>query len=329
MFIDRATIYVRAGNGGNGIVSFRREKFIPKGGPDGGNGGDGGDVIIRADEQLTTLMDFRYKRRYEAASGHHGMGSNKTGKSGSPIVLRVPVGTIVKDERTGEVHADLVSHGQEYIAAHGGKGGRGNATFATSTQQAPRKAMPGGKGEEGTLLFELKLLADAGLVGFPNAGKSTLIARVSAAKPKIADYPFTTLIPNLGLVRYGEYQSFVIADMPGLIEGAHAGKGLGIQFLRHIERTRVLVFLIESIAGNPLAQYRTLRHELSEFNPALLKKPHMLAITKIDLASESLLKQLKKTAFPKRLKIVYISSVTGRGIQDLLDEMWKHLHRPS
>jgi GTP-binding protein len=329
MFIDQATIQIRAGNGGDGIVSFRREKFIPKGGPDGGNGGDGGDIIIKADGQLTTLMDFRYRRNYQAPGGQRGSGSNKTGKSGSPVTLRVPVGTIVKDAESGAVEADLISDRQEYLAARGGKGGRGNATFATSTQQAPRKATRGEKGEEKTVLLELKLLADVGLVGFPNAGKSTLISRVSAAKPKIADYPFTTLIPNLGLVRYGEYQSFVIADMPGLIEGAHTGKGLGIHFLRHIERTRVLVFMIESTADDPLTQYRALRHELKEFNASFLKKPQIIALTKTDLADTKSLRHLKTIPFPKRTPVVFISSVSGAGLKDLLDQCWKSIHRTS
>jgi GTP-binding protein len=327
MFIDQATIHVRAGDGGNGIVSFRREKFIPKGGPDGGNGGNGGSVIIRADNQMTTLMDFRYRRRYQAIKGEHGLGSNKTGKSGDDIILRVPVGTIVKDADGKQVYADLVSQGQDYIAARGGRGGRGNAMFATSTNQAPRNATPGEKGEDKTLVFELKLLADVGLVGLPNAGKSTLISRVSAAKPKIADYPFTTLIPNLGVVRYAEYKSFVIADMPGLIEGAHTGKGLGIEFLRHIERTRVLVYMIECTTVDPIKEYKTLRHELRAYNPTLGKKPYLVAFTKIDLADGSLLRKLKKIPFPKQVPVVCISSVTGSGISEVLDLMWKKINR--
>ena len=244
MFIDQATINVKSGNGGNGVVSFRREKYIPKGGPDGGNGGNGGSIIIRADKQLTTLMDFRYRRKYTAPDGDRGQGANKTGKSGEDIVLRVPEGTIINDQESGKQLADLISHGDQIIIVRGGRGGKGNAEFATSTRQAPRIAQHGTPGEERTLDLQLKLLADVGLIGFPNAGKSTLISRISAAKPKIADYPFTTLIPNLGIVRFGEFRSFVVADMPGLIEGAHAGKGLGIQFLQHIERTRVLVFLL-------------------------------------------------------------------------------------
>ncbi|MBI1806817.1 MAG: GTPase ObgE [Ignavibacteria bacterium] len=327
MFIDQATIYVKAGNGGNGVVSFRREKFIPKGGPDGGNGGIGGSIILRADRQLTTLMDFRYKRNYIARNGEHGMGSNKTGKSADDIVVRVPTGTVIKDAESGKVYADLVDDGDEIIIANGGKGGKGNAEFATSTMQAPRKATPGTLGEDKTIQLELKLLADVGLVGFPNAGKSTLISRISAAKPKIADYPFTTLIPNLGIVRYGEYKSFVVADMPGLIEGAHEGRGLGIQFLRHIERTRVLVFMIESITEDPKAQYKTLVNELKSFNETMLKKPHLIAITKMDLADEKLKKTLQKISFKKGIPVIPISAVTGEGLKELIDTVWKKLRK--
>ena len=325
MFIDQATIYIKAGKGGNGVISFRREKFIPKGGPDGGNGGNGGSIIIRADAQLTTLMDFRYKRNYKANDGEPGMGSNKTGKSADDVVIRVPAGTIIKIADTEEIIADLINDEEEFLAARGGKGGKGNAEFATSTKQAPRFATPGTAGEEKNIQLELKLLADVGLVGFPNAGKSTLIARVSAAKPKIADYPFTTLIPNLGIVRYGEYKSFVVADMPGLIEGAHEGKGLGIQFLRHIERTRVLVFLIECTGEDPKKQYTTLVHELKSFNEAMLKKPQIIALSKVDLADEKLQKQLKKISFKKNVPVIAISAVAGDGIKELLDLIWKKL----
>ncbi|HEX9006044.1 MAG TPA: GTPase ObgE, partial [Bacteroidota bacterium] len=236
-FVDVARIHVKAGDGGAGCVSFRREKYIPKGGPDGGDGGRGGSVIIKANRHLTTLLDFQYKREYKAQRGVHGLGSRKTGRSGEDIVLQVPVGTVIRNAETGEVVADLLHDGDEIVPAHGGRGGRGNAAFATSTDQAPRRYEVGAEGEEAELELELKLLADAGLVGFPNAGKSTLISVISAARPKIADYPFTTLVPNLGIVRVGEGAAFVVADIPGLIEGAHSGKGLGIQFLRHIERT--------------------------------------------------------------------------------------------
>lgn len=327
MFIDQATIYVKAGNGGNGIVSFRREKYIPKGGPDGGNGGNGGSIIIRADKQLTTLMDFRYRRNYNAENGEHGMGANKTGKSGKDAIIRVPAGTVIKDADTDELIADLVNEGEEIVIAKGGRGGKGNAEFATSTDQAPRRATKGTPGEERTIQFELKLLANVGLVGFPNAGKSTLISRISAAKPKIADYPFTTLIPNLGIVRYSEEKSFVVADMPGLIEGAHKGKGLGIEFLRHIERTRVLVFMIECTTENPKTQYRTLVNELKLFNETMLKKPQIIAITKMDLADSALKKSLKKLTFRKNIPVIQISAVTGEGLKELVDDMWKKLKR--
>ncbi|MDI6765792.1 MAG: GTPase ObgE [Bacteroidota bacterium] len=327
MFIDQATIYVKAGYGGNGIVSFRREKYIPKGGPDGGNGGNGGSIIIRADRQLTTLMDFRYKHKYFAESGVHGMGANKTGKTGKDTILRVPAGTILKDANTDELIADLIDDGDEIIIVKGGRGGKGNAEFATSTDQAPRRATKGTEGEEKTIQLELKLLADVGLVGFPNAGKSTLISRISAAKPKIADYPFTTLIPNLGIVRYSEEKSFVVADMPGLIEGAHKGKGLGIEFLRHIERTRVLVFMIECASEDPKAQYKTLVNELKSFNETMLKKPQIIAITKMDLADDTLRKSIKKIKFSKNIPLLHISAVSGENLKDLVDEMWKKLKR--
>ncbi len=325
MFIDQAEIVVIAGSGGNGIISFRREKYIPKGGPDGGNGGNGGSIIIRADKQLTTLMDFRYKKTYRAQNGENGMGANKTGKSGEDTIIRVPAGTLVKDNATDTMYADLIHHRDEIIIARGGKGGKGNQEFATPSNQAPRIKTDGTAGEEKTVQLELKLLADAGLVGFPNAGKSTLISRISAAKPKIADYPFTTLIPNLGIVRYGEYKSFVVADMPGLIEGAHQGKGLGIQFLRHIERTRLLVFLIDCTTKHLKDQYKTLIHELASFNKEMLKKPQIIAITKMDVADDTLRKRIKKEAFSKKIPVVQISAVTGEGVKELLDMMWKKL----
>ncbi len=325
MFIDQATIFVRAGNGGNGIISFRREKFIPKGGPDGGNGGHGGSVIIRADQQLATLMDFRYKRNYRAPNGDPGMGSNKTGKSGEDIVIRVPAGTIVKDATSGDVYADLIADKDEIIVAQGGKGGKGNAMFARSTDQAPRKATPGEPGEEKTVQLVLKLLADVGLVGFPNAGKSTLISRISAAKPRIADYPFTTLIPNLGIVHYGEYQSFVVADMPGLIEGAHEGRGLGIQFLKHIERTQVIVFLIDCTTDDPREQFQTLLKELRSFNEEMLKKPQIIAVTKMDLADDEIRERMSHIKFKRGVPVVRISSVSGAGLKELIDTIWKKL----
>ncbi|HXG38429.1 MAG TPA: GTPase ObgE [Bacteroidota bacterium] len=324
-FIDEAKILVKAGNGGNGAVSFRREKYIPKGGPDGGNGGNGGNVIVRADRHLSTLLDFRYKRQYRAENGENGRSKNQDGKWGEDVVLKVPCGTLVKDAETGEVLADLVKHGDEFVAARGGKGGRGNTLFATPTNQAPRTAEPGTPGEERELLLELKLLADVGLVGFPNAGKSTLISVISAAKPKIADYPFTTLTPNLGIVRYAEGKSFTVADIPGLIEGAHRGKGLGIQFLRHIERTKLLVFLIESTSQAPTEDYRVLLSELKEYNPSLIKKPRLIALTKIDLLDETDERKLKTLKFERGVPVVPISAVANKNIDELLKAIWKKL----
>jgi GTP-binding protein len=324
-FIDEATISVAAGNGGKGAVSFRHEKFIPKGGPDGGNGGNGGSVVVRADRQLNTLLDFRYKKKYAAQKGENGRSKNQDGKWGEDVVLKVPAGTIVRDSSTGSILADLINHEDEVIVAHCGKGGRGNSHFATSTNQAPRIAEPGTPGEERVLQLELKLLADVGLVGFPNAGKSTLISVISAAKPKIADYPFTTLAPNLGIVRYGEGQSFTVADIPGLIEGAHQGKGLGIQFLRHIERTRVLVFLIESTSEDPKHEYTVLLNELESYNLALAKKPRMVALTKTDLLDEKGTKALKKIAFGKGIEVVPISAPTRNNIDELLKKVWKKI----
>jgi GTP-binding protein len=325
MFIDTASVTVRSGKGGNGAVSFRREKFIPKGGPDGGDGGGGGDVVFIADRHLTTLLDFRYKHSYAAGDGHQGAGANKTGKSGDDVEIRVPAGTVIRDAAGSKVVADLKAPGDRYTAARGGKGGRGNSRFATSTNQAPRRAEPGEPGEEKALELELKLLADVGLVGFPNAGKSTLISRISAARPKIADYPFTTLIPVLGIVRYKDYSSFVVADIPGLIEGAHTGKGLGTRFLRHIERTRLLVFMLDCSADPVKDQYRILLGELEEHNPVLAEKPRIIAITKIDTADDAKLKELGKTRFGKGATVVRISSVSGQGVDELLDECWNIL----
>jgi GTP-binding protein len=326
-FVDEVRILVQAGRGGNGCVSFRREKFVPKGGPDGGNGGNGGNIIICADRQLNTLHDFRYRRTYRAENGEHGRGKNQDGKRGEDVVLKVPCGTVVRDAITNEILADLTAHGEELLVARGGKGGRGNAIFATPTNQAPRKAEPGSEGEERELILELKLLADVGLVGLPNAGKSTLISVISAARPKIADYPFTTLTPNLGIVRYAEGKSFTVADIPGLIEGAHKGKGLGIQFLRHIERTMVLVLLIESISSNPVQDYDVLRNELKSYNPSLLKKPRLVALTKIDLLSDKEKKNLKRLSFGAKVRVYPLSAVTGEGVSNLLRAIWSNLSK--
>ena len=324
-FIDEARISVKAGDGGNGCISFRHEKYIPKGGPDGGNGARGGSIIIRADRQLNTLLDFKYKHSYQAERGENGRGKDQEGKSGKDVVVKVPLGTLVRDALKKKNIIDMVHDGDEVVIAQGGKGGRGNEEFATATNQAPRYAEPGTPGEERELILELKLLADVGLVGFPNAGKSTLISVVSAAKPKIADYPFTTLTPNLGLVRYAEGKSFVIADIPGLIEGAHEGKGLGIQFIRHIERTRVLVFLIESISDDPKKDYQILLNELASYNPAIAKKKKIVALTKMDVVNEADTKKLAKIKFGRGVETRPISAVTGYGIRELLDDMWNVL----
>ena len=321
-FVDLARIEVKAGDGGVGCVSFRREKFVPKGGPDGGNGGNGGNIIVRANAHLNTLLDFHYKRSYKAPRGEHGLGARKTGKSGHHVSLEVPVGTLIRDAVTGEVLADLLHNGEEYVAARGGRGGRGNAEFATSTNQAPREYELGTPGEERSIELELKLLADIGLVGLPNAGKSTLISVVSAARPKIADYPFTTLVPNLGIVRVDEGRSFVVADIPGLIEGAHTGKGLGTQFLRHIERTKALVFLLDATSGDPKADYTILLNELEQFNGDLLTRPRIIVLTKADTIDEDGKKSLKKLRFGK-VPVHLISAVAGTGIDRLVSGMWE------
>jgi GTP-binding protein len=326
-FIDEARISVKAGDGGNGCISFRHEKYIPKGGPDGGTGARGGSVIIHADRQLNTLLDFRYKRSYRAERGENGRPKDQGGKSGKDEVVKVPCGTLVRDAVKGKTIVDLVHDGDEFIIAQGGKGGRGNGEFATPTNQAPRFAEPGTPGEERDVILELKLLADVGLVGFPNAGKSTLISVVSAAKPKIADYPFTTLTPNLGLVRYADNKSFVIADIPGLIEGAHEGKGLGIQFIRHIERTHVLVFLIEALSEDPKKDYQILLNELASYNPAIAKKKKIVALTKMDVVDEMDRKKLAKIKFGRGVVTIPFSAVTGEGLRELLDAMWQVLDK--
>jgi GTP-binding protein len=323
MFIDEARIRVQAGKGGEGMISFRREKYVPRGGPDGGDGGHGGSVVLEADSNLTTLQDYRYRTHYAAGRGAHGSGSNRTGADGEDVVLRVPVGTVVRDPDTGELLGDLTEHAQRLVVARGGRGGRGNARFATATRQAPQEAESGRAGEERALLLELKLLADVGLVGSPNAGKSTLLARVSAARPKVADYPFTTLVPNLGVVSVGE-ESFVMADIPGLIEGAHQGKGLGIQFLRHIERTRFLLILIEATREDPAAEHRLLRAELAAHSPGLVALPHAVALTKIDLVPGYAAP--RADLFPGARGVYPISSVTGAGIAELLRGTLQGLH---
>lgn len=324
MFIDIADIAVRAGKGGAGAVSFRREKFVPKGGPAGGDGGKGGDVILVATTQLATLMDFRYRREYAAENGHNGQGARKTGRDGKSVEILVPVGTLVKDAETDEVLADLTTDGQRVVIARHGIGGRGNAQFATSTNQAPRNAEPGRPGEEKHIVLELKLLADVGLVGFPNAGKSTLIARVSAARPKIADYPFTTLVPNLGIVRVDLGESFVVADIPGLIEGASEGKGLGHQFLRHVERSGVLCFLLDGLGDDPAGDYQTLITELSQYNPEMAEKRRLICITKTDAMTP----EQRESAEAITIDGVHpmlISAVNGENIDALIQALSREL----
>ncbi|KAK3582311.1 hypothetical protein CHS0354_023852 [Potamilus streckersoni] len=279
IFTDKEKIFLQAGKGGNGCVSFRKEKFVPKGGPDGGDGGHGGNIIIFADSSLTTLADFRYKKHYKAEDGEHGKGSNKTGKSGKDLIIKVPLGTLLCDVETGEEIADLTSHGQECLIAAGGRGGKGNSHFATALNRAPRKATKGTAGNQKQINLNLKIIADAGLVGFPNAGKSTLVSIITDAKPKIASYPFTTLNPNLGIVYLSNYRSFSIADIPGIVEGASEGKGLGLEFLAHIERTKVLIFLLSAEQENPLHDYKILIKEIKKFNPDILLKPQLICLT--------------------------------------------------
>jgi GTP-binding protein len=325
-FIDEARIRVKAGDGGKGAVAFRREKFVPKGGPSGGDGGNGGSVIIEVDEGLSTLLDFRYRREYTARAGEPGANKDMYGRGGDDLVLKVPAGTQVFDERANEQIADMRHHGERLVIAAGGRGGRGNIHFATSVDRAPRRSEPGTPGEEREIRLELKLLADVGLLGFPNVGKSSLIAKISAARPKIADYPFTTLVPNLGVVGLSGERSFVVADVPGLIEGAHAGAGLGQRFLRHLERTRVLVHMLEvSLADDrsPLEDYKILRRELELYDEAMAARPEIVVLNKIDMPEASRRLTVLKKAFARRkLPFFAISTVTGEGIPALLEAMW-------
>ncbi|MCU1298936.1 MAG: GTP-binding protein Obg [Acidobacteriaceae bacterium] len=330
MFIDEATIRIKAGDGGNGCVAFRREAYEPRGGPSGGDGGDGGDVIMESSERHNTLVHFRFNPEYKAQRGQHGMGSNCTGKQGEDIVLKVPVGTIVYDSETGQKVYDFSRPDDRIIIAKGGRGGRGNARFATSTHQAPREHDDGRPGEERTFRLELKLLADVALIGYPNVGKSTLISRLSAARPKIADYPFTTLQPNLGVVSVGEAReerSFVVADIPGLIEGAHTGAGLGTQFLRHIERTRLLVHLVDvsdtSVQPDPVKDVEVINGELESFDAKLEEKLMIMVASKIDVANKDKLAKLKRYCKKHGLELFPISAVTGKGIEELKYAMAK------
>jgi GTP-binding protein len=320
MFIDKAEIEVAGGTGGSGAEAFRRETGVPRGGPSGGDGGKGGDVVLEADVQLSTLLDYRYQRHYHAERGQHGQGKNRTGRDGQDVVLKVPPGTIARDAKSGEVLGELLADGERLIVARGGRGGRGNARFATPTHQAPRRWEPGEEGERRTLELELRLIADVGLVGEPNAGKSTLLASVSEARPKIADYPFTTLSPNLGVVRLSGHRSFVLADIPGIIEGAHEGRGLGLQFLRHVERTRSLAFLVPVDSPDPAREYALLRREVSGHSPALASVHHCLVLTKADLLSAE--EPPPSLEAPEAWGVFVISAVSGRGLAELMEALW-------
>lgn len=321
MFVDRAVIEVAGGTGGSGAEAFRREAGVPRGGPSGGDGGKGGDVVLVVDSQLTTLLDYSYRRHYKAPRGMHGEGSNRTGKSGEDLVLRVPPGTVAYDAETEEVLAELLDDGASVVIAHGGRGGRGNARFKTATRQAPRRWEPGEEGEERTVRLELKLIADVGLVGEPNAGKSTFLSTVTAARPKVAAYPFTTLAPNLGVVQLSDFRSFVIADIPGIIEGAHEGKGLGHQFLRHIERTRILLLMIPVDASEPQAEYERLRAELEAYSVDLARTPFVVALTKVDLLGPD--EEPPDIEAEGAVDVVTVSAVTGTNVSELLGRLWE------
>jgi len=324
MFVDRAVIQVIAGTGGSGAEAFRREKGVPRGGPAGGDGGKGGDVVLLADSQLTTLLDLTRQQHFKAERGQHGEGSNRTGRAGEAIEIRVPPGTVVRDADTAELLAELLADGERLIIARGGRGGRGNARFATSTHQAPRRWEPGEEGEERRIELELKLIADVGLVGQPNAGKSTLLAAISEALPKIADYPFTTLTPNLGVVPLPDFRSFVVADIPGIIEGAHEGRGLGLQFLRHIERTRTLAFLIPATTEDLQEEYDQLRQEVENYSPGLARTPHCVVITKVDLLPPDA--SFPEILAPDAWGVLTISSVTRVGLAPLLEGLYAQSH---
>ena len=326
-FIDHIKINCRSGAGGAGSVHFRREKFVPKGGPDGGDGGRGGHIILKGNKNLWTLLHLRYKRHIKAESGQPGGGQQKTGADGKDVTIEVPLGTVVKNAETEEVMAEITEDGEEAVLLEGGLGGLGNVYFKSSVNQSPRYAQPGTPGKEAWVVLELKLLADVGLVGFPNAGKSTLLSVLSAAKPKIASYPFTTLKPNLGMVFYRDRRSFVMADIPGIIEDAHKGKGLGLRFLRHIERNSLLLFVIPADSDSVKKEYEVLLEELRKYNPELMDKPRLLAISKCDLIDEEI-KSWILDEIPGELKRVFISSVAQIGLQELKDEIWKLLHQP-
>jgi len=324
--IDRVEIYVKAGEGGNGVVSFRREKFVPLGGPDGGDGGNGGSVYLVGDGSVSTLLSFRYKKRFQAEKGVHGKGKNMYGKRGEDLLIKVPLGTQVRlktETGSGVLMADVVEQGQQVLVAKGGKGGRGNTHYATSTNQAPRTAEKGKPGEEKRLLLDLKLIADVGIIGYPNAGKSTLLSAVSKARPKIADYPFTTLEPVLGVVGIG-YGSFVLADIPGIIEGAHDGRGLGLDFLRHIERTKALIHLVDGSSEDPVADFKKVEVELVSYEPSLKDRPRLIAINKIDLPHvRGRMPQLEREFKELGVSVHFISAVTGEGVNELMSKAWE------
>ena len=324
-FIDYVRIYCSSGHGGAGSMHLYRAKYVAKGGPDGGDGGRGGHIILRANPQFWTLIHLKYCKNIKAEDGGKGEGALRHGKNGADIILEVPVGTVVKNAETDELLFELVEAGEERILCKGGRGGLGNNNFKSATQQTPRYAQPGEEGEEGIFTLELKLLADVGLVGFPNAGKSTLLATITSAKPKIADYAFTTLEPNLGIVRYYDEQSFVMADIPGIIEGAHEGKGIGLRFLRHIERNSVLLFLVSAEEEDIAASYKTLLNELKQYNPELLDKQRVLAITKCDLIDEKRKKEIKPH-LPKKVPYCFISSINQEGLKELKEQLWTALH---
>ena len=325
-FIDYVKIYCASGHGGAGSAHLHRAKYVPKGGPDGGDGGRGGHVILRANPQFWTLIHLKYRKHIKAEDGEPGGSANRTGKSGSDVVLEVPVGTVAKDAESGEVLFEMLEPGEERILCKGGRGGLGNSNFKTATLQTPRFAQSGEEGQEGIFVLELKLLADVGLVGFPNAGKSTLLSTVTAARPKIASYAFTTLEPNLGIVDYYDGKSFVMADIPGIIEGAHEGRGIGLRFLRHIERNSVLLFMVSVEEDDVAAAYRTLLSELKLYNPELLTKQRVLAITKCDLIDKDIEKEIRPH-LPRKVPCVFISSATGEGIAKLKDILWEALQK--
>lgn len=323
-FIDYVKFYARSGDGGAGSVHFRREKHVPKGGPDGGDGGKGGSIVLRGNSQLWTLLHLKYKKHIMAENGGNGEGNRRFGKDGDNIILEVPIGTIARDSETNEKLLEIMEDGEEKVLISGGIGGRGNVHYKTSTNQTPRYAQPGIDGIEKWIILELKILADVGLVGFPNAGKSTLLSVVSEAKPEIADYPFTTLVPNLGVVPYRDYKSFVMADIPGIIEGAAEGKGLGNRFLRHIERNSILLFMIPADADDIKKEFKILMGELEKHNPELMDKERLLAISKADLLDEELMEEMRQEL--PEVETLFISSVTGQGIQELKDQIWQQLN---